>query len=118
MKIAVPLVSGKLSAHFGRCEEFMFIDIDTETKEIKETKTEPAPAHERGLIPEWLAQRGVNAVITGGMGRRAVALLEQFNIKAVSGAPDESPETLAKRFAEGSLKVGDNTCQPGTFRDH
>jgi len=33
MKIAIPLAGGKLSAHFGHCQEFAIIDADPATCE-------------------------------------------------------------------------------------
>ena len=34
MKIAIPTLEGKLCAHFGHCESFTFVEVDTEKKEI------------------------------------------------------------------------------------
>jgi predicted Fe-Mo cluster-binding NifX family protein len=34
MKIAIPTSQGKLCQHFGHCEEFVFIEVDENTKKI------------------------------------------------------------------------------------
>lgn len=34
MKIAIPITSGKLTMHFGQCEHFALVDVDTTQKKI------------------------------------------------------------------------------------
>ena len=34
MKIAIPVTGGRLSAHFGHCERFALIDVDTAERKI------------------------------------------------------------------------------------
>ncbi len=69
-----------------------------------------APEHEPGLLPRWLAQKGVGVVIAGGMGRRAMGLFAESGIEVAVGAPAEAPEELARQFLAGSLVTGDNVC--------
>jgi len=110
MKIAIPLVNGKLSAHFGHCERFALIDVDAKTKKILKLEDLEAPPHEPGLLPKWLAERGVNMIIAGGMGSRALGLFSEQDIEVVIGAPAESPEKLVGDFLAGTLHVGGNVC--------
>jgi predicted Fe-Mo cluster-binding NifX family protein len=110
MRIAIPLAQGKLSQHFGHCEEFALIDVDTESNTIGNKELIPAPDHQPGLLPRWLKDRGVSVVISGGMGRRALTLFEQEGIKVHIGAPSESPNRLVQLYLEGNLPVGVNMC--------
>jgi len=55
MKIAIPLVEGKLSVHFGHCASFALLDVDTEKKRIISRQDITAPPHRPGLLPPWLA---------------------------------------------------------------
>ena len=110
MKIAIPLVEGKLSVHFGHCASFALLDVDTEKKRIISRQDITAPPHRPGLLPPWLAERGANLIIAGGMGQRAKQLFVQQGIKVVVGAPSDIPETIASNFLAGTLKVGDNVC--------
>jgi len=48
MKIAIPLTSGRLSMHFGHCEEFALVDVDEQNKEVSETIKVRPPAHQPG----------------------------------------------------------------------
>jgi predicted Fe-Mo cluster-binding NifX family protein len=34
MKIAIPLTAGRLSAHFGHCEQFALIEADPAARQI------------------------------------------------------------------------------------
>ena len=110
MKIAIPLVEGKLSAHFGHCEKFAVVDVDPESKTIRSQDLLAPPAHEPGVLPAWLAEQGVSVIIAGGMGQRAQGLFTQQNIEVVVGAPAEMPEALVSNYLAGTLQVGDNIC--------
>lgn len=110
MKIAIPTAEGKLCMHFGHCEKFAFVEIDEETKEIKETIYIEPPPHVPGILPPWVAEQGASVVIAGGIGGRAAGLFEQNNVKVVVGAPVDSPEVIAKAYLEGTLQTGANAC--------
>jgi predicted Fe-Mo cluster-binding NifX family protein len=110
MKIAIPLAEGKLTAHFGHCASFAMIDVDTETKKILNREDIAAPEHQPGLLPPWLAERGANVIIAGGMGSRAQELFAAQGIKVLVGAGAEMPEKLVTDFLAGTLQVGANVC--------
>lgn len=110
MKIAIPLADGKLAMHFGHCASFAMIEIDPTSHAILKREDVAAPPHTPGLLPPWMAERGVNMVIAGGMGQRAVELFLQQRIQVVLGAPAESPEKLIADHFAGSLQTGANPC--------
>ena len=110
MKIAIPLVDGKLSMHFGHCECFALVDVDPATKKILKREDIDAPPHEPGLLPGWLAERGANLIIAGGMGQRAQGLFTQQGIEVVVGAPAETPDALVAAYLAKTLQVGSNVC--------
>jgi predicted Fe-Mo cluster-binding NifX family protein len=109
MKISIPVVEGKLSMHFGHCEKFAFIEVDDD-KNIGEVQFEIPPPHEPGVLPKWLAEKGADLIIAGGMGMRAQQLFTANGIKVVVGAPAELPEVIVKAYLDGSLQTGDNLC--------
>ena len=114
MRIAVPTANGVLCPHFGHCQEFTLIDVDTENKRIMETKKIVPPPHEPGVLPQWLHQLGCNLVIAGGMGGRAISLFESNGIMVVCGAPSNKPEDIVMEYLEGQLMTGGNMCgEPG-----
>jgi Mrp family chromosome partitioning ATPase/predicted Fe-Mo cluster-binding NifX family protein len=110
LKIAVPVVEGRLSAHFGHCEEFAVFDIDVEEKKIVGMNKIPAPPHEPGLLPLWLKEKGVNLIIAGGMGSRAQELFAEKGIKVVVGVSSDAPENVVENYLKGVLSSGENIC--------
>ena len=110
MKIAIPLANGILTMHFGHCERFALVDVDSTEKKILNREDIVAPPHEPGLLPPWLAERGVNVIIAGGMGQRAQGLFAERGIQVVVGAPADTPERLVGDYLSGTLQVGENVC--------
>jgi len=108
MKFAIPLAEGKLTAHFGHCQEFALVDV--EDNEIKNTETLVPPPHEPGVLPKWLHDLGTNVIIAGGMGARALDLFAQNDIQEVVGAPTLTPEELVGQYLDNRLEGGANIC--------
>jgi len=110
MRIAIPVANGKLCAHFGHCESFALLDVDLENKSFTNASSVEAPPHQPGLLPPWLAQRGVHMVIAGGMGFRAQQLFTAQGIEVLVGAPPEAPAAIVQAWLDGRLQLGDNLC--------
>jgi predicted Fe-Mo cluster-binding NifX family protein len=110
MRIAIPLAEGRLSMHFGHCQEFAIIDVDEGRKTIGQSERTEAPGHQPGVLPRWLAEKGVNLVIAGGMGARAQGIFEQHGIRVIVGAPSEEPESVVRAYLNGTLQTGGNIC--------
>lgn len=108
MKIAIPLVGGKLCTHFGHCEEFAIITINEGTIAKQETLT--PPPHAPGVIPNWVADLGCTDIIVGGMGEAAQSILTARNVKVMAGAPSLVPEKLVALYLKGELTPSDNAC--------
>lgn len=110
MRIAIPLAAGKLAMHFGHCEHFALLDINSSEKRILARNDIAAPPHEPGLLPKWLSEKGATVIISGGMGQRAQDLFAQQGILVITGAPADSPENIAGLFLTGTLQTGANLC--------
>jgi len=108
LRIAVPVDGGLISQHFGHAELFLIAEV--EDGEIKRTETKTPPPHEPGAIPRWMNELGVDVIITGGMGRRALALFDEYGIKVVVGAPQIDPIEAIKEYLKGTLITGENVC--------
>jgi ATP-binding protein involved in chromosome partitioning len=106
--LVVPVSGGKLSAHFGHCEQFAF--IETKNGKITDTDMRTPPGHEPGVLPQWLYEQGADVAIVGGMGERAQSLLREKGIEVIIGAPMDSPETLANQYLSNTLVAGANVC--------
>ncbi|MBN1367473.1 MAG: NifB/NifX family molybdenum-iron cluster-binding protein [Dehalococcoidales bacterium] len=110
MKYAVPVSGGGLCPHFGHCEEFALIDVDEKKKVILKQTTVPAPEHQPGLLPPWLAKQGVNCVIAGGMGMSAQNLFTNNGVTVVTGVMETDPEKAVLNHLNGNLATGSNVC--------
>ena len=110
MRYAIPVSQGKLAAHFGHCEHFALFDVDEATKTIVHRELVASPGHQPGLLPVWLAEEGVTAVIAGGMGSRAQALFRENRIQVIVGALSDEPEQIVLTHLQGTLATGENVC--------
>jgi predicted Fe-Mo cluster-binding NifX family protein len=110
MKIAVPVADGVLCSHFGHCERFSIIQVDSEKKEIIAADTFTPPPHEPGVLPAWLSQMGCDIIIAGGMGMRAIDMFRTNGVEVVIGAPNGKPEDIVMAYLNGTLQTGDNVC--------
>ena len=110
MRIAVPVTEGKVAAHFGHCSHFALFDVDKETKAIVKKEVVSSPGHQPGVLPAWLAEEGVSAVIAIGMGSRAQTLFNENRIEVVVGVLGDDPEKAVLDYIKGELSTGDNIC--------
>jgi len=110
MKIAIPLAEGKLCMHFGHCETFALIDVETGETPILSMEEVIPPPHEPGLLPRWLGEKGVNVIIAGGMGQRALSLFQEQGIEVSVGAPMVPPLELVNAYLSKTLQTGTNAC--------
>ena len=109
MKIAVSVkeknLSGEVSDVFGRSTYFVIAEI--ENGEIKKTEIiENKNADQMGgagiSTAQLMAEKNVNAVITGNVGPRALDVLKQFNIEIYYG--DGKVEEVLQKFIDGKLE--------------
>jgi Mrp family chromosome partitioning ATPase/predicted Fe-Mo cluster-binding NifX family protein len=107
-KIAIPVAEGKLTAHFGHAAQFVLMHL--QDGEVKDKELLTPPPHEPGVLPKWLGEMGVDVIIAGGMGQKALSLFEQNGIHVCTGAPSLPPEELVNRFLSGTLEAGENVC--------
>ncbi len=110
VRIAIPVAEGKLCQHFGHCQQFAIVDVDASSKSVVATTMETPPPHEPGVLPKWIADRGVKLVIAGGMGARAQSLFTDQGVKVIVGAQSDAHENVIANYLAGSLTTGVNTC--------
>lgn len=115
-RVAVPTVNGMFSQHFGGADRFAIFEVDEKARKIVSSISAVPPPHEQGSFPTWLKEQGVNAILAGGMGPRAVTMLEDFGIQVVMGiAGSGAPEALVTSFLEGSLTASGESCHDQGF---
>ncbi len=111
MKIAIATDNSQVSGHFGRCGHYTIFEV--EEKEVKGKTIIDTPAHQPGMLPGFLNEKGVNYVICGGMGPRAQNLFKQMNIEPIIGVTGTVDEVI-QDFLKGTLKGGESLCDHGT----
>ena len=110
MIICIPTKDGKLCAHFGNCESFTFAEVNPETKEIINIE-ENIP--EDGISCQsasWIAQKGANIVLAGGMGGRPQNIFAQAGLKIIAGCPELPTKEIVEKYLSNTLEAGVNTC--------
>lgn len=115
MKLAMPIENGMLTGHFGHAPQFAFIEIDEASPSVPtDLKLKTPPPHEPGVLPRWLKEMEVTHVICGGIGARAVELLEAAGIKVLAGVKQRDPAKIVQEFVEGRISgVTGPTCDHG-----
>lgn len=107
--IAVPVdEKGILDSHFGHCKFFALLQVEDENVVSEELLT--PPPHEPGVLPKWLAEKGVTDVLAGGMGHKAIQIFNYNDVNVFVGAPKLSAKDLAIGFLEKSIDFSANYC--------
>lgn len=107
LKIAIAREGSEVSGHFGHCEAYAIYEANEAI--IGHIEDLQSPVHEPGKLPPFLASHGVNLIIAGGMGQRAVDLFHDNGIEVilgVSGAVDKA----AQDYHAGRLVDSGSIC--------
>ncbi len=107
-KFAIPTVNKMLTPHFGHCENFAI--VSTENDNIISIQFIDPPVHQPGAYPKFLADQGVNVIISGGMGIKAQELFAQNNIEVCIGVSSNSPQYIVEQYLQNQLETGQNLC--------
>ncbi|NLJ64857.1 MAG: dinitrogenase iron-molybdenum cofactor [Christensenellaceae bacterium] len=107
IKIAVVSDNNTVSEHFGHCAEFII--FDAEDGKITKVENVANPGHKPGFLPNFLADMGVNVIISGGMGQGAVSIFNERNIEVIVGASGDSG-TAAEKYLKGELEYTGSVC--------
>ena len=115
MRICIPTETdeGKgavVYGHFGSAPYFTIVDTDKDSAEIISNANQH---HSHGMCQPMNALMGknVDAVVTGGMGSRAVQKLNEGGIKAYRAIPGTVMD-IVSQFTKGGLEeiTVDNAC--------
>ncbi len=108
MILAISTEGNQVSAHFGRCTNYIIVEIsDGKIIQRKEVKN---PGHSPGYLPHYLSEMDVDCVIAGGMGSRAQDLFRQKNIEPIIGIQGCIDEVIDK-FINNELDHGRDLCE-------
>jgi len=115
MRIAVSStgggMEGEVSEHFGRCPEFVI--VESEGAKIIKVERADNPYfqnHVQGAVPKFISSLGVNLMITGGMGPRAIEMFNSLGIDVIFGVSGRIGDVV-ERYLKGGLKSDENICE-------
>lgn len=114
MKIAVASNNGMITEHFGHCESFMI--FDTENNQIIKSETIANPGHKPGFLPNFLNDKEVNVIISGGMGSGAIDIFNEKNIEVIVGASGDAKAAVTD-YLQGVLKSTGSVCHEHQHHD-
>lgn len=112
MRVAIPIVDGRLNAHFGQSVLFRVFTTTGEPPTIASSADIACPdGLGCGSLGGFLQGRQVDVVLVGGIGAGAMQHLNQVGLEVVSGVGNLSPEQLVADYLAGNLVVAGATCR-------
>ena len=106
-----------ISHHFGRCPAYILVDLEEDdVKSINSIDNPFFEGHKPGMVPRFIHEQGVNVMISGGMGRRAIEFFEQFGVGVATGAQGDVQIAL-QAYLEGKLNEA-APCRQSIEHDH
>lgn len=81
-----PQLDAEVDPRFGRCRFFLFVDPETMEFEAVENPNVQAAGGAGIQSAQLVANRGVQAVITGNVGPNAFSVLQAAGVRVITGA--------------------------------
>lgn len=94
MKVALSTKNNMVTEHFGHCDYFIVYDI--KDKKVRASSLIKNPPHQKGLLPKFLKDNGVDVVIAGGIGQMAVGLLKDLGIECYMNIEGEADQVIQR----------------------
>lgn len=122
MRVAISADDGNgldsvVSPHFGRCPYFVLVDLSgQEVKDVNAVSNPYYGNHRPGQVPALINSYGVDVMLTGGMGHRAITFFGEFGIQPVTGAAGTVRQSL-EGYLGGALQ-GAAPCRESVQHDH
>lgn len=113
-------LESKADGSFGRAHYFLVIDTDSLQFEVIPNASASATQGAGIAAAQTISDKGVDALLTGYVGPKALMALENTGIKIYEGINiNETVQEAVQKFNQGSYKVKsdsiqDTTCRQGT----
>ena len=101
MKIAVTYEDGQIFQHFGHSAQFKL--YETANGKIVSSEVVDTNGNGHGALAGFLAARGVDTLICGGIGGGAQAALAEANIRVLGGVQGGA-DAAVEAFLSGALQ--------------
>ncbi len=113
MKVCIPTetdegLGASVCPHFGQAP--FFTVVDTETKDVSSSPNQGHHVAGARTPAEIIADKGVDAVIVGGCGPRAVQIFAAKGIRVYQGGSGTVAEVIEKLEADGLQVASEETA--------
>ena len=122
MKVCIPAMGDNgledsVGEHFGRVPFYTLLDTETEKVEVLRNTSEHMGG--QGYPPEILARAGVEVMLCGGLGGRAIRMFEDFGIMVYIGAYGKIKDSI-DMWKNDKLPAAtdENACKQHAFGKH
>ena len=109
-----PNLESEMDPRFGRCQYFLFVDPETMAFEAVENPNLAAAGGAGIQSAQLVANKGVEALITGQVGPNAYTTLQAAGIKILTGASGKIREVMEK-YKKGQIS---SSAQGPTVQAH
>lgn len=122
MRIAVTAstntgLAAPVAQHFGHAPYFVLLDVvEGEVSGVEVVANPYLDGHRPGQIPQFLSERKVEAILSGGMGGRAIGFFEQCGVTPVSGVGGTVAAAVVG-YLDGRL-LGAEPCTQSVAHGH
>jgi len=98
-------LESEMGQHFGRCPYYVIARVNgaqqVEATEIRENPY--AEQHAPGQVPQFIHSLGADAIISSGMGHKAIAWFEQVGVEVATGSSGQVGATL-QAYLNGEIR--------------
>ena len=118
MRIAVsaggPSLDAEVDPRFGRCRYFIIVDPENIEFEVVENSGALAGGGAGIATAQMIADKGIEAILTGNCGPNAFQVLSAAGIKVITGVSGKVGDTV-QGYKAGSLQPVSQPNVPGHF---
>jgi predicted Fe-Mo cluster-binding NifX family protein len=89
-------LDGRVAGHFGRCPSYVVVEaVGEEIRGARVVANPHVETHQPGQVPRFIQGLGVDAILAGGMGPRAVGMFSEFGIDVATGLTGSVRDVVA-----------------------
>ncbi len=106
-----------VAQHFGHAPFFVVVDVNAAEVSSVEVLANPfLDGHQPGQIPQFIHEQRAEALLTGGMGGRAIQFFDQLGIDTATGASGAVADAVAD-YLDGRI-LGAEACSNSVEHGH
>lgn len=106
-----------VAQHFGHAPYFVVVDVNAAEVSSVEVLANPfLDGHQPGQIPQFIHEQRAEALLTGGMGGRAIQFFDQLGIDTATGASGAVADAVAD-YLDGRI-LGAEACSNSVEHGH